>query len=67
MRNWQPIKTAPKDGTNIIVYRPSFDGRYIPQVGMDWWFKTNSGDMTWAKSRPDTQPTHWMPFPEPPK
>ena len=64
MTVWQRIKTAPKDGTDIIVYRPNFDGKYIPQVGMDYW---STRLECWAKSRPDCQPTAWYPLPDPPK
>jgi len=66
---WQPIETAPKDGTDIIVYRPKFDGDYIPQVGVDWWMlpsKTGFYSECWAKSRKDCPPTHWQPLPKPP-
>lgn len=35
MMQWQPIKTAPKDGTRILLFWPSFD-RWI-DVG--WWKK----------------------------
>jgi hypothetical protein len=59
---WQPIGTAPRDGTDIIVYRPKFDGQYIPEVGTDYWHERLN---CWGKSRPDTLPTHWQPFPQP--
>jgi len=62
---WRPIETAPKDGSDIIVYRPKHDGTYIPQVGIDWWM-TKGIRPCWGKSRADCQPTHWMPLPEPP-
>jgi len=62
MTDWQPIETAPRDGSDIIVYRPKFDGDYIPIVGVDYWFK----GYTWGRSRRDCQPTHWMPLPKPP-
>lgn len=68
MSKWQPIATAPKDATDIIVYRPKFDGNYIPQVGVDWWSsQLNLGSGGWAKSRKDVPPIYWMPLPEPPK
>lgn len=63
---WQPIETAPKDGTDIIVYRPHFDGDYIPKVGTDYWMTKGVLEPTWAKSRKDCQPTHWRHFPAPP-
>lgn len=64
---WRPIETAPRDGTRIIVYRPKFDGDYIPQVGWDFWMTKGLLEPTWGKSRKDVPPTHWMPFPEPPR
>jgi hypothetical protein len=63
--DWQPIETAPRDGTDIIVYRPKFDGTYIPRVGTDYWM-TKLLEPTWARSRKDCPPTHWQPFPDPP-
>jgi hypothetical protein len=63
---WRDIETAPRDGTNIIVYRPNFDGNYIPQVGTDYWMTRGVLEPTWGRSRKDCQPTHWQPFPSPP-
>lgn len=67
MTEWQPIETAPRDGTRIIVYRPKFDGDYIPQVGWDFWMTGSYYSECWGKSRKDCPPTHWMPFPDPPE
>jgi hypothetical protein len=64
MNDWQPIETAPKDGTDIIVYRPNFDSNYIPIVGVDYWSKRLN---CWGKSRADTPPVKWQPMPKPPK
>jgi hypothetical protein len=63
MTEWQPIETAPKDGTKIIVYRPNAE--YQPIVGVDYWSKELGN--VWANSNEHRQPTHWMPLPEPPK
>lgn len=57
---WQDIASAPRDGTEIIVFRPKFDGQYIPRIGLDY-YKT-----AWMHSREDCQPTHWQPLPPPP-
>ena len=61
---WLSMDTAPKDGTVIIVYRPVYDGTYIPKVGMDYWHKRLD---CWAKSRENTPPVKWQHFPEPPE
>lgn len=59
---WQPIETAPRDGTDIIVHRPGCKpNAYIPLVGTDY-FKRGQ----WMQSNGATQPTHWMPLPKPP-
>ena len=61
---WRPIETAPKDGTRMLVYRPS--GRYnLTLVGVD--LRDNHYDGTWWHSRQDEQPTHWQPMPQPPE
>ena len=50
---WKPIETAPKDGTRIIVWRPSAPD--LRRVSGDYWEKG-----TWWYSRRDEQPSHWM-------
>jgi len=61
---WQPISTAPKDGTYILAF-PSL--REIPLVlvwerdlGPAFWRVPLSGQET------PYEPTHWMPIPTPP-
>ncbi len=67
---WQPIETAPKDGTVVIL---ADDSSVYPQ---GWWrmrkgwvfLDTNveGPDYTngWVKGY---GPTHWMPLPDPPE
>ena len=65
---WQPIKTAPKDGTDILV----MTGETMHVVR---WINIHGDFDYWAvddnKHGPFTlrgkAPTHWMPLPEPPK
>lgn len=58
--DWQPIETAPKDGTRIIVipYGDIFD------LSVSWFIE---GDDRWANWHWIEAPTHWMPLPKPPK
>jgi hypothetical protein len=59
MSDWQPIETAPKDRTGVLVYRPKMRGsdRIQIRVPSDWCGPTCC---------PHAEPTHWMPLPEPP-
>lgn len=57
--NWQPIETAPKDGTQVLVFG---NGRYAVAHfdGEEW---RDAGDIGWAGMHgEDNQPTHWMPL-----
>jgi hypothetical protein len=63
IEGWQPIETAPKDGTylllasgeNVTTGRCIEDGR---------WFETNSDPTDYWDG--ELQPTHWRPLPDPP-
>ena len=66
MTTWRRIESAPKDGTDIIVYRPhAVENENVPKVGVDYWSKRLGN--CWAKSNDSKQPTHWMPLPTPPE
>lgn len=70
---WQPIETAPKDGSWVLVFEPS---DYAPQVHVVRWGtpEWSGGDETWVTMalgpNPDTydadDATHWMPLPSSP-
>lgn len=75
MTAWQPIETAPKDGTRILL----FDGMGIAIAS--WWVPdpTDFDDDDdfdeplpgWCVESAECvefwhEPTHWMPLPEPP-
>jgi len=63
MNQWQPIETAPKDGTVILATLP---GSNVPQpirFSLHGW-RIEWDD--WILSEED-HPTHWMPCPEPPE
>lgn len=73
-QGWQPIETAPKDGSDVLLCRAiDADGQPIPakswgifvQVAA-WW----RGDDDWIvycsqiqEPKLHFEPTHWMPLP----
>lgn len=66
MSEWQPIDTAPKDGTTILAV----DGDVIAVV----WWSVACDPAQWrdfgglgAGGIDPFEPTHWMPLPEAPK
>lgn len=67
--NWQPIKTAPKDGTDVLVWNKGcqywiasfrFPMRGEPQYEGHYAREWRDGGGRWAT------PTHWMPLPPTP-
>lgn len=74
--SWQPIETAPKDGTQIIGFWPSFNKGFRVQIthyivtehrnhgkityADEYWFADIIGSS--IIKRP--APSHWMPVPE---
>ena len=69
MSEWQPIETAPKDGTKLLLCE-SVDENYIfvgswSETRNPKWYGTN-----WYCVEYDAfnhAPTHWMPLPQPPE
>jgi hypothetical protein len=61
--DWQPIDTAPKDGTDVLL---GFADHYRPPVVAGWF-----GDDGWEEydsiNVVKGKPTHWMPLPPKPK
>jgi hypothetical protein len=58
---WQPIETAPKDGTPVLGFMPKYyQGKGGQSVIL--WFGNDWSDMR-AHS---CEPSHWMPLPAPP-
>lgn len=72
---WQPIETAPKDGTELLLW----NGEHI----IGWWetgreFRGSDHFNDWsfgyetvsgydAGFKRVNKPTHWQPLPEPPE
>ena len=67
MSEWQPIDTAPKDGTPFIG-AIQWDADEWEILRMVWSESTaNFIDATYAPfAESQEQPTHWMPLPAPP-
>jgi hypothetical protein len=70
LRVWQPISTAPKEGTILRLW----DGRYqrdgswkedenIKEVG---WFSEEGDEWSTGYYFIPLKPTHWMMLPKPP-
>lgn len=65
MSDWQPIETAPRDGTLVLLYsiKPSRKNRPQMQVG---YCHIGLGGDVWVTGGWPVRPTHWMPLPDPP-
>lgn len=68
---WQPIETAPKDSTSVLIYCPKSDRKPVCEA---WWAIAYEGDSGGHWQTPigpsgrgytilATSPTHWMPLP----
>lgn len=61
MSQWQPIETAPKDGSYVILTNGE-------DVTAGWWRGRGSGWNTGYEALDFTgEPTHWMSMPDPPE
>ncbi len=67
--DWQPIETAPKDGTTVLVWPPTFTGviscakwnedQYATRP-RPFWSRLDSLNDADSRRKP---PTHWAPLP----
>jgi hypothetical protein len=75
---WQPIETAPRDGTPFLAFN-SLVGVYHTAYTTRWTGEPNeegyegfpcgfwhSGGRCYPFGKWDCVPSHWMPLPEPP-
>lgn len=62
LQGWQPIETAPRDGTEVLLLRQDDGAQYISD-GI--WLSTGMGRWIWAHGR--RQPNYWRPLPPPPQ
>ena len=76
MGEWQPIETAPKDGTPVLF--ANYDAMCLltgaPHVWAGRYDKLGGEDdelmmheCSYAATNENGDPTHWMPLPNPPK
>lgn len=64
---WQPIESAPKDGTMILIY--SYGNMAVVFADPDnefAWTMDDGHDYHLCTRRNMQYPTHWMPLPEKP-
>jgi len=64
MMKWQPIETAPKDGTHFLAYWPEHD--LDPHMKQYHVCHYAHGAIWPCWITEDDLPTHWMPLPPPP-
>jgi len=69
-REWQPIETAPKDGTEIRLYDKTYDicmgsWKYMSYDELGGIYEPNC--QWWESHGYKLRPTLWMPLPEPPE
>ena len=72
---WQPIETAPRDGSTLMLYDPAVrsfrlgswrEDDFMPDEG-EMWLDNSHDDFSCGFASCPLCPTHWMPLPEPPK
>ncbi|NRA59196.1 MAG: DUF551 domain-containing protein [Phycisphaerales bacterium] len=63
MSEWQPIETAPRDGTMLVLWLPH-------EGGIGWGSSGTPDDPWWGAPfgcyDEYMNPSHWMPLPDPP-
>ena len=59
--DWQPIVTAPKDGTKILIFERENGDAGTVRVA-SW--RSDTIPQGWTGS--ERAPTHWLPLPTPP-
>jgi hypothetical protein len=65
---WMPIKTAPRNGSRLLLAADWTDKLKVKQVAYGHWYELGP---YWAYDgyqfgNPECQPTHWRPLPPPP-
>ena len=70
---WQPIETAPKDGTEVLLWGSAESSPHArPHLGSEDVERAAWADDCWIVTSAQVsdlyvpEPTHWMPLPDPP-
>lgn len=68
---WKPIKDAPRDGTQVLLFCPNEDpqvvaAKYVTDYGWSGWVYV---EMLLQETAPEGPqgPTHFIPIPSPPE
>lgn len=65
MSEWQPIETALKDWTDVLLYDPHTGP--VGAVSQGYYSLADGGFDRWVCYLYECpEPTHWMPIPKPP-
>jgi len=70
-QRWQPIETAPKDGSAILIWPAESAFTRRKNHFISYVVRWNDLEEGWIEASGEEYdrfcPTHWMPLPEPPK
>lgn len=67
MSEWQPIETAPRDKTKVLICQNGLGPIIAHQTGAGIWVHTFlNHDSPFKVIEAEHAPTHWMPLPLPP-
>jgi hypothetical protein len=61
-REWQPIETAPRDGTTIVAHDATTGTSHVTYWAYGW----HDPDSHYYSEAPEFRPTDWWPLPTPP-
>ena len=66
MSDWQPIDSAPRDGTEVLLWYEDYLGTKDFVVSGHWLIDVPSYEETWEHSCGFGDADMWMPLPEAP-
>lgn len=67
--DWKPINTAPRDGSEVLLYSPHLDDVWVGAwtTGRDNIRNCDWADFVTVSLERGLNPTRWMPLPAPPQ